>query len=188
MDANRFDALTRSFASRSLVKVRSRRRALGLTLAAVLSPVSRSQHEDVSARGKCEPRCGECLRCKKGKCRKTKHGKKCKKGKCLHLGDGTPCSNHGTCQGGTCVVPFCAGKNTCTDPVLGGSRCGQGDTLCYCHVTTTGEPFCGKLGGAGECPGSGCPAGQTCVSIVGGTGNCSPPPFTRCKEPCSNPL
>lgn len=93
MHDTRFDAWTR------------RRFGLagGSALAALFGP--RAGVEVGAARsGKCQPACGVCERCDRGRCKKKKHGKKhCKHRKCKPLADGAPCPG-GTCQTGACTT------------------------------------------------------------------------------------
>jgi hypothetical protein len=133
MDPNRHHAL-----ASSLAVAGSRRHALTASLASVLGFLGLARPVPTFAAGKCKPTCGECQRCKKGTCHKTKHGKKrCKKGTCQAKSDGTGCSI-GTCQGGTCatgvvVQTFSPGTSSFTAPQAGtvtldafGARGGSG--------------------------------------------------------------
>src|SRR5829696_7462603 len=99
MEAKKFDTLIHHTAEEA-----SRRGAIHIgirALAAVaLATVGLGSGDDAAAdSGTCKKKCGECQRCKKGKCRRTQHGKRCKSGKRKPKGNGTPCAG-GTCQSG----------------------------------------------------------------------------------------
>jgi hypothetical protein len=106
MDADRFDAL-----SRSLTAFGSRRHALAAILGGVLgSAVGAALIEEATARKRCSP----CKKRKQGKCK----GKK---------PDGTPCPG-GTCQGGHCAASPLPGSMSpvCLQPILGHADGTQG--------------------------------------------------------------
>jgi hypothetical protein len=147
MDGFHFDAL-----ARSLYTPGSRRRALSGLLGGMLGLIlGASSIRDVAAKKKCPP----CKKRKKGTCK----GKK---------PNGTPCPHFGTCQSGTCVVPFCSGKNYCpitaTPP-----ECQASGAQCVCVVTSTGAPFCAlatSLQQAADC--GSCPLqSRTCLNVAG---------------------
>ncbi len=64
MDANRFDAITKS-----LIIETSRRRALGGLLGGAFGLFGFAATGDAAPDGDCQPKCGKCERCKKGTCR-----------------------------------------------------------------------------------------------------------------------
>jgi hypothetical protein len=106
MDADRFDAL-----SRSLTAFGSRRHALAAFLGGVLgSAVGAALIEEATARKRCSP----CKKRKQGKCK----GKK---------PDGTPCPG-GTCQGGHCAASPLPGSMSpvCLQPIPGHADGTQG--------------------------------------------------------------
>lgn len=114
MLADRFDAFTRALAVRT-----SRRHALAFPLLGL------THADDASAGRKCKPACGECQACKKGRCKKTKSGKKkCKNGTCQATVDGVGCSL-GSCLGGKCVAPSPLPLPSVPPPgcAAGGFRC-----------------------------------------------------------------
>ena len=156
MDANRFDTLTRS-----LTTTGSRRRALGAVLGGSLGLLGLAHPDAAEAGGECKPRCGECATCKKGACRKTKHGKKCKKGTCQAKANGTGCST-GTCQGGSCTITV-APAPTCGDGVKNGSETGV-DCGGSCPRCSTGQACLSR----NDCSGAVCSAG-TCQACTFGT-------------------
>jgi hypothetical protein len=142
MDPSRFDRLVKALAVR-------RPRRVALRLLAVLGLSLADVEESWAAKsGRCKPRCGECAHCRRGKCRKTKHGKKrCRRGRCQPLRFGTPCTT-GICQNGSC---FAAPPSLCPD----------GLTFCNgsCINTRTNDANCGGCGTV-------CPADRTCCDGV----------------------
>ena len=161
MDADRFDAL-----SRSLTDVRSRRAALAALLGGTLGMVGLAETE-----AKKKKKCPPCR--KRGTCK----GKK---------PNGTPCPSFGTCQGGKCVVPFCSGKNYC--PITATHRSAKpAAAQCVCVVTSAGAPFCAlttSLQQAADC--GSCPLqSHTCLNVAGcpvAVGE------VGCGTPCPDPL
>jgi hypothetical protein len=146
MDADRFDAL-----SRSLMTAGTRRRAL-VALSGVLGLVL-GMASPLGAPAK--KRCPPCKKRKIGKCKKK-------------LPDGTGCSG-GTCLGGSCVAA--TGGNGCSDGhkpcgpacILAGqcctsTDCPTGTTCCnhLCTDTTTDPRHCG------DCT-TICSVGTTCA-------------------------
>ena len=126
MDANRFDALTRALSAAT----RSRRGALAAALGGSLGLLGLAHPDSATAGGACKPACSECQTCQKGKCHKTKHGKKCKRGHCRPLPDGTVCAS-GNCRAGSCSTCANGVKNgTETDVDCGGvcARCANART------------------------------------------------------------
>jgi hypothetical protein len=134
MDLDRFDALIRS-----LTTAGSRRRAIVAAVGGTLGLLRAGPPDDGLAGGRCKPACGACHACKKGKCKKTKHGKKCKKGKCRPQADGTACANGNNCQGGICTCTFPSEEcpTGCTCHLVGGG----GTPICM-EDTTTNAPSC----------------------------------------------
>ncbi len=177
MVPHRFDALTKVVAP-----LTTRRAALAIV--AGLGFGARELTEaDARKSGKCKPRCGECERCKKGDCDKKDGKKRCKKGKCKAKVNGTGCAG-GSCQDGNCIPtpPFCTGKNSCENVAL----CQSSGEDCFCHVTASGEPFCGRVvPSSGDCTATPCPSGQACIVKGGRCGGV--PGSTQCASPCANP-
>jgi hypothetical protein len=162
MDAEHFDALTRT-----LIAAGSRRHALVLALSGALGVLGLSHADDAEAGRNCNPTCSECQICKKGKCKKTKQGKKkCKKGKCLAKANGTACSI-GTCQSGACVCSFVGVQGVCTSQTqccsaTTGTVCASNfcrfDDLPVCCKPTGGtcNHFCDCCGAFSDCFGGIC--------------------------------
>jgi hypothetical protein len=96
MDANRFDALT----SRIPHRLRPPLLAAGLLWLGAWSHVT-PELANAKKKKKCKKPCGECRRCKKGKCKPKPNGTAC---------------GPGTCQGGTCDCP----TDCCSDQDCGG--------------------------------------------------------------------
>ena len=148
MDADRFDSLTRA-----LTAAGSRRNALAPALGGALGLLGLVHLDGTVAGGTFKP---GCQTCKKGKCRKTSHGKTCKTGKCTAKPFGTPRSG-GTCQSGTCIAaaspaPPCVPESQAAACV--GAACG-----------TARNNTCGQ---AVACT---CPTDQACL----GQGSCARP-------------
>jgi hypothetical protein len=139
MDAQRFDAVTRS-----LPAAGSRRRALVVLLGGVFaSALGASSLKETAAKKKCPP----CKKRKNGKCKKKKP-------------DGTACPvpSGGACQRGVCVCPggetSCGG--VCRDLQTDNANCGICGTVCPTNqVCQTGSCF----------PGSTCPANTTSLCV-----------------------
>ncbi|MFM9106534.1 MAG: hypothetical protein ACKOWF_07525 [Chloroflexota bacterium] len=164
MDSSRFDAMIRDLAAGE-----SRRSVLGAAGAGLLAALGFAGPAAAKC-GKNKP-CGECRRCKKGKCKKKP--------------DGAQCSG-GTCQRGQCAAsctPSCAGRE-CGGNGCGGS-CGScpatescnASGICVCTPDCAGK-VCGDDGCGGSC--GSCAANQTCsdgacqcVPSCGGR-NCGP--------------
>jgi hypothetical protein len=145
MDADRFDAL-----SRSLTASGSRRHAVAAFLGGVLgSAVGAASIDEATAKKKCPP----CKKRKQGRCK----GKK---------PDGTPCPG-GTCQGGQCTTalapspvcpapcPFCRVCNPAT------AQCEVCPETCeWCFTLSDSSTVCGDGGStvnkpcatSGDCP------------------------------------
>ena len=88
MDDHRFDALTRSLASR--------RAAVGGLLAALPGvAILGTAAAKKKKRKKCKPKCPDCQKCVKGKCKPQPNG--------------TACGAGQTCTGGTCGASACPG-------------------------------------------------------------------------------
>ena len=189
VDAKRFDAI-----AKALIFETSRRRTLGGFLFGALGLLGLADRDDAAAKsGKCKPTCTACQTCKKGKCTKTKHGKRCKKGKCQPNANanGTDCGGACLeCQSGTCA----AKADTTACGAGGTSRCCSGQCReccaadptftscgslagCFCILTTEGTKHC-HLGGQacdaiGACTTSAnCPAGAACSAESFCTNKC----------------
>jgi hypothetical protein len=152
MDGTQFDTLVRTFTTTG-----PRRSVVATALGGALGLLGLALPVDTEAGGKCKPACTECATCKKGKCRKTKHGKVCKRGKCHAKDAGTACSV-GSCQSGNCVAPppITPAPPTCNDGLKNGSETGVD---------------CG-----GSCPrcvnGQGCASAHDCASAFCTGGTC----------------
>jgi hypothetical protein len=138
VDADRFDAL-----SRSLAAVGSRRRALATALGSAVGLLSLAAPDAARAAKspKCKRKPNECERCDRGKCERKDGEKRCKAGKIKPKASGTPCSI-GSCQNGFCVasVPPCVAESaaaTCA------GRCGSRTNNCgqkvSCAVCSPGK-------------------------------------------------
>jgi hypothetical protein len=187
MDADRFDTL-----SRTLSATPSRRAALRVLGVLSLGLIARIRPEPAEAKsGKCKPKCNQCERCKRGDCDKKNGKTRCERGKCKPKANDTPCDGGGTCQRGRCVLPFCAGRNSCQDGNEITTCQASPDALCFCTVTAdTAAPFCALNGsGTGEdCLVTPCPPGEMCVDFTGGGCDENPMGGTACALPCPNPL
>jgi hypothetical protein len=155
MDANRFDAL-----SRSLTDARSRRAALASLLGGTFGVVGLTV---TTAKKKCPP----CKKRKDGKCKKKKP-------------DGSTCAG-GTCHGGHCVTASPPPAPTCNDGIKNGSEtdidCGGSCARCArgqgCATPNDcASAFCGS----GTC--------QTCTTAWASCGGDANGPC-RCRPPKS---
>jgi len=157
----RFDAMVKALGSQQ----GSRRLTLGALLGGAISCLGLAGTEAKRSSGSCKPTCGECEACKKGDCKKAKHGKKCKKGRCKAKAEGTPCTSStggsGTCQNRVCVT---------IAPVA--IVCADGTTNCggACVNTTTDIANCGTCGiactGTQVCQASTCFTRSTCPPTI----------------------
>jgi hypothetical protein len=151
MDAIRFDTL-----ARSLTTSGSRRRAVAAALGSALGLFGLAHPDDAMAGGACKPACTECQSCKKGKCHKTKHGKKCKKGTCQPTNDGLTCQNNPCreCRGGIC-------SNRASDTC-------QGTPCKACRDgTCSNKPNETSCNGTGKCLTGVCNAPPSCTQFDG---------------------
>ena len=185
MDETGFDAL-----SRRVGLAHSRRAVARFLTASLAGSLVLGGVESASARRRCRPRCGECERCRRGRCkpvtdyRACTGGGTCTRGFCCigsvcNIGD----SNEYCCIGGTCL-PTATHSTLCCGPVM----CEAGDMVECCppgpgwQCCPEGSIFhcvgedavCCPVGSAhGSCPadhtccveGSGedcCPEGKTC--------------------------
>jgi hypothetical protein len=194
MDADRFDAL-----SRSLAAVGTRRRALVTALVSALSALGLADPDEVSAAKspKCKRKPGECERCDRGTCTRKNGEKRCKAGKIKPKAFGTPCSV-GSCQNGACIAAAAAAPALPCGGCPSGQRClangscaiicglGEPDCPSSCNAcsgeTTEGQHHCihnvvdcGPLEtciDTSECPRGthcqGCSMGQSCVPLCTG--------------------
>ena len=179
MDAGRFGTLLRSLSSRP-----SRRGALAGLIGGVADLLVLRHSSEAAGRRRCRRPCGDCKRCRRGRCHKTNHGKRCQRGECKPKPNGTACANYGSCQGGTCIPHICAGQNACQAGfTVSGCHRNGASTTCVCLVTADGAPFCGAGGFTSDCSTTPCPAGETCINDYG--------PFCggglRCGQPCPEP-
>ena len=174
MDTSQFAILLRTLAAQS-----ARRRLLAGLTSSVLALAAAGDEAVAAKTGKCKQPCGVCQQCTKGKCHKTKDGKKrCKKDTCAPKTPGTACGSGGqVCQGGTCGCP--GGTLACAETcVLGtccpGTSCG-GD--CGCLTAIEGDTFCAAnvMVLCMDCPSSGaCAAGSRCSRTSSGATCCIP--------------
>jgi hypothetical protein len=186
MESARFDAVTRA-----LAQGRSRRATLLVTLGAVLGASGLDVSEEVSAGGACNPVCGECQQCDKGKCRK-KHGKKrCKPGLCTSVANGTGCA------AGACVNGICTNLKTDeTNCGSVGNACGatqicqEGVCLSKSNCPATLAATCNGGIPATSCGTSGDLIGCFCAPSTEGNVVCVqlPPPGGGCEflVPCTS--
>src|SRR5215213_1258747 len=161
MDADRFATLLREMS-----RTPSRRGALRLLAGAALGgTLGWSGLVDTEA-GKRHHRCKHCGQCER-----------CKKGKCKPKPNGQACDGGGTCQSGRCVPPFCAGKNSCQEGNAITTCQGSGSVSCVCVGTAaSGAPFCAENTMTSfkvDCSATPCPDGETCVNLA--RGSCDPP-------------
>jgi hypothetical protein len=99
MEDTRFDTM-----AKVLGALTTRRLTVGALLGGVLGFPAVADGATKRSSRRCKPECGECQKCKKGKCHRTRSGKKrCSKGKCKPKDDGIDCGTCRECQGGTCV-------------------------------------------------------------------------------------
>ena len=147
MDADHFDAL-----ARSLTAVGSRRRTLVVALSAAvgLRGLVRPDHAAAATFRKCKPKCGECEKCKKGKCDKKQGKKVCKPGKCTPKPNDTPCAGTGRCLNRTCNL-----QPTCKQAGQAGGGCTTfNPAVCcsgICNVILFDGGFCGQGAAGKEC-------------------------------------
>jgi hypothetical protein len=191
MEDIRFDTLARAVGS-----LTTRRLALAALLGGVFGRLGPAETAAKRKSGRCKPKCGDCYKCAKGKCRKNNQGEKvCKKGRCKLKATGTPCTTFrgGHCQNGTCFpTSTCPVTTTAICPGGMGVRCGGVDTApCLCSRSTEGQVACIIVPSGFNCPdvtpcGSSatCGAGYVCVE----TGSCCPNgPANACLLPCPTP-
>jgi hypothetical protein len=189
MDASRFDDLLRALASAA-----SRRRFVaalpgGLVAIGALLPSG----EDAAAG--CNKRCGQCKRCKSGRCRPRQNGTACKNDSTRQCCDGKCCERGDICVRGKCVT----GQGTCADgedtcDVASSSCNGVAEDECTCVQTTSGATRCAaneRIGDCGECQDDAfCKQtyGPTafCADIGHGACGCKPPADgpAWCMRPC----
>jgi hypothetical protein len=186
MDETSFDALSRGVGS-----AHSRRTVTRLLAASLAGSLGLGGVGSVSARHRrwCRPRCAECERCRRGKCKPVKDYRACTGGTCS-LGtccNGAVCNlgtlNEYCCIGGTCLATaehgtLCCGSVTCPPgsareccpPGPGWQCCPEGSKS---HCIGEGDVCCPEGSIDYSCPpdhvccetGSGescCPNGKTC--------------------------
>jgi hypothetical protein len=167
MDADRFDALSRSLAARG-----SRRRALASVLSGALGVLGLAEADEATAAnsGKCRRKPGECERCDRGKCTRKNGEKSCKRGKIKPKAAGTPCSL-GTCQSGACSAAPAALPITTTPPTTPAPPACRGlqvacSSSAQCCTSTTGavceDNFCPSAGNIVCCKPIGGSCGNAC--------------------------
>lgn len=137
MDDRRFDAVTRSLASR--------RAAVGGVLAALLGVAIPGTAAARKKPKKCKPKCPVC--------------KKCVKGKCKPQPDGTACGAGQTCTGGDCLASSCPDgqvrcDGACVDTATNDANCGACGKAC-----PAGSGCCGGGCCEGCCDGTVCKGG-----------------------------
>lgn len=164
-----FDAMAKALGSQQ----KNRRLLLGALLVGALCRLRPVEARAKRASGTCQPACGSCEQCDKGKCEKKNGKKKCKQGKCKVKAEGIACTvstgESGSCQNRVCIgiaaiAPGCTGGTTdcggvCVDTTTDDANCGVCGTAC------TGTQVCQE----GRCfPKSTCPATirSLCESLV----------------------
>lgn len=161
MDATHFDVLVRRMASPD-----TRRGLLTIVAGGFLGVASLAEGEARKS-GKCQPACDVCQTCRKGRCRRSKSGKKrCQRGKCNPLSDGTACLGTGTCQSGECICPTGTTRcdDACVNTAIDPRNCGTCGARCQLNAVCT----------AGSC---GCASG---VCTTAGASCCPPGSFFAC--------
>jgi hypothetical protein len=187
MDAARFDTLLRSLAAAS-----SRRGLLtglaGSLLAALAAPLGGNE-----AMAACGGGCGQCERCRNGRCRPKQNETPCGSNATRQCCDGRCCERGDICVRGKCVT----GQGTCADGadtcLLGNAACnGVDDHECTCVQTASGATRCAENSRIGDC--GECDSDEFCRETYGakafcadiGHGTCGCPPATPnwCMRPC----
>lgn len=189
MERSRFDRLTRSLAVvpsfSDLGAVRSRRGVMRMLGGVGLGGALVAGIQPNPAQARCRKKCGECKRCKKGRCRPRPND--------------TPCGQDGRCLDGRCKpAPLCSAVNaTCSvdDPAsccsgvcrAADQTCRRGNSGADCLTAQdciSGTCVGFRCQGQGDCAGA--PLGTICNTDGGCVlGTCSPcwneGPATCCK-------
>ena len=128
MEQARFDNIAKALGSQA-----TRRLTLSALLGGTLGAFGVAD-AGAAKSGKSKPACGECEKCKKGKCKPKPNGTAC-----------TAPSGNATCQTGVCICP-------------------QGSTDCFgtCRSTQTDPANCGTCGKVCAALDSSCAAGRCC--------------------------
>lgn len=145
MDADRFDTLTRSF-----LRAGTRRWVIATALSAgFLATVDTAR---AGKRKRCKRSCGECGRCRKGKCRPKPNGAvcsigNCKKGKCSTCFNGVKDGNETDRDcGGKCprcaIGRSCATRDDCASARCAGGTCAQCAENSQCGSDSHGACVC----------------------------------------------
>lgn len=156
MEHERFDVLTRRLVSPGT------RRGILTFLAGALGALPLAEG---SARksGNCQPACALCQTCRKGRCHRTKSGKKrCRRGQCTPQASGTSCLGTGTCQNGTCICPSGTTRcgDACVNTAIDARNCGSCGTRCQLNASCTAG-ICGcNQGTCGGVDFTCCPPGS----------------------------
>ena len=187
MDAARFDALLRSLAMAA-----SRRKlvsgVVGGLLVVLAAPLTGQE-----ALAACKGRCGQCKRCRNGRCRPKQNQTPCGADDSRQCCEGRCCERGDICVRDECVT----GQGTCddgADTCLGDNAGCNGviDDECTCVQTASGATRCAKnsrIGDCGECDSDEfCHQtyGRTtfCADIGHGTCGCDPATPNWCMRPC----
>jgi len=160
MDDTRFDVLSRGVGS-----AHSRRTVTRLLAASLVGALGLGGVGSVTAghRKRCRPRCGECERCRRGKCKPVTDYRSCSGGGTCAGGScctGSICNfqayNEYCCTGGTCL-PTAEHGTLCCGPVT----CDPGSMVECCPPGPDWQ--CCPEGSIAECIGAGsvcCPVGS----------------------------
>ncbi len=138
MDANRFDDV-----ARTLIRGTSRRTALGLALATLVTPLGSTEGDARRRRNRKKRRQQQQQQqqCGAGVCGVCQS---CQQSTCVPVADGTDCGNCQTCQGGQCAS--CPQNQVCCENV------GK------CKDVRNDSAFCG------QCSNGRCPGGAFCAN------------------------
>ena len=187
MEHNRFDALTRLFASST-----PRRALFGIALAPGLSPLvaqakkgkkkRKKKNKDKKDKDTCKPRCNGGTLCCDGRCVSVVTDP----GNCGSCGNACPagmfCAN---AQCVPCEAPraLCtvAGEQRCVDLQNDRENCGACGNRCYTDTTPQRNYVC--QAGQCICTGNVCPGGRCCpagYSVCNASGGCCPDGFKHC--------
>jgi hypothetical protein len=185
MDATRFDDLLRSFSSAA-----SRRRLVAGLATALAAGSLAARVEEAAAR--CRPRCRQCERCRRGKCKPKDDRTACGSDDSRQCCDGKCCQRGDICVRGKCV----SGQGTCAtgaDDCVSPAACnGVSNDECACLQTTSGAIRCvenTRIGDCGECESDEFCRQEygpeaVCIDIGHGLCGCDPATPAWCMLPC----